>query len=158
MKKNLLVAKIWVKFCMGYPDIREVIKWICEKTDNKFLYDHLYGKFCYWYDKSGSDGVMTRFYCELDSTMQSALVEYAIKVWGPKGMYSTYDELVALGGIPVLDKNGNEIHNGCLVHWTDPETKEVTDYAVYEEPTEEMVKLSNSYGECEALPSECEVF
>lgn len=99
MKKILLVTKIWVKFCMNYPDIREVIKWICERTDNSCLRDHLYAKFCIYYKDSGSDGVMTKFYCELDSTLRNALVEYAIKVWGPKGMYFTYEELEKMGGL-----------------------------------------------------------
>lgn len=56
-----------------------------------------------------------------------------------------------------IDRYGREIHKGDTVVWTDPETKAPTIYDVYEEPTEEMVKLSNDFGECEALPEECSV-
>ena len=99
MKQIELGTKIWVKFCMNYPDIREVIKWICEKTNNTWLFDHIYKKFCFWYDKSTSDGAMTRFYCELDSNMQDALVEYAFTIWAPHGMSSTFTEFSKLAGI-----------------------------------------------------------
>ena len=93
MKKFQLAAKIWVKFCMNYPDIREIIRWMCEKNgEGKLMADHLFKKFCVWYDKSTSDGVMTRFYCELDSTYQRLLTEYAFEVWAPHEMSSTYEE------------------------------------------------------------------
>ena len=54
-----------------------------------------------------------------------------------------------------LDKYGRLIRKGDKVVWIDPETNKHTTYEVYEEPTAEMVKLANAYGECEALPSEC---
>lgn len=154
MKQIELGTKIWVKFCMNYPDIREVIKWICEKTNNKYLYDHLYQKFCFWYDKSTSDGAMTRFYCELDSSMQNALAEYAFTVWAPHGMSSTFPEFSQLAEIP-CDKEGKPIRKGDIVWWIDPETKAMAKYEVYKEPTMEMVKLWSESGECEALPTEC---
>lgn len=53
------------------------------------------------------------------------------------------------------DENGKEIHKGDIVIWTDPETGMKVKYDVYEEPTSEMVKLANQYGECEAFPEEC---
>lgn len=53
------------------------------------------------------------------------------------------------------DTNGNVIGKGDIVLWTDSETFATTAYEVYEEPTEDMVKLWNDFGECEALPSEC---
>ena len=53
------------------------------------------------------------------------------------------------------DKRGNEIHKGDMVIWFDPETGRKTKYEVYEEPTEDMVKLWSRYGECEALTREC---
>ena len=96
MRKIQLGTKIWVKFCMNYPDIREVIKWMCKKSGDKYLADHLYKKFCAWYNRSTSDGVMTRFYCELDSTYQALLVEYAFEVWAPDGMPATYKEYCEL--------------------------------------------------------------
>ncbi len=55
------------------------------------------------------------------------------------------------------DIKGHEIHKGDVVIWTDPETKRKIKYRVYEEPSSEMVKMANKYGECEALPSECVV-
>lgn len=55
----------------------------------------------------------------------------------------------------VYDRKGNEIHNGSIVIWRDPETGHKSRYKVYEEPTEDMVKLWSKYGECEALPHEC---
>ena len=53
------------------------------------------------------------------------------------------------------DMNGNEIHKGDFVLWIDPETSRRTKYQVYEEPTEDMVKLWSRHGECEAYPAEC---
>lgn len=60
--------------------------------------------------------------------------------------------------LPVLDKRGKPIHKDDIVDWHDPETKRISRYMVYEEPTEDMVKLWSRYGECEALPEECVVF
>ena len=57
----------------------------------------------------------------------------------------------------VVDANGYVIKKGDKVIWTDPETGNKVKYEVYEEPTAEMVKLANEYGECEALPWECRV-
>lgn len=53
------------------------------------------------------------------------------------------------------DIKGCEIHKGDIVIWTDPETRRKVKYEVYEEPSSEMVKMANKYGECEALPEEC---
>lgn len=56
-----------------------------------------------------------------------------------------------------FDVNGKEIKNGDKVKWTDPETKAIVEYEVYDNPTCEMVKLWSEFGECEALPFECEI-
>ena len=56
-----------------------------------------------------------------------------------------------------IDREGKQIHKGDVVIWIDPETGRRSKYEVYEEPTEDMVKLWSKYGECEALPSECVV-
>lgn len=53
------------------------------------------------------------------------------------------------------DCNGKVIREGDLVAWRDPETGVETLYEVYDEPTEDMVRLWSFLGECEALPSEC---
>lgn len=56
------------------------------------------------------------------------------------------------------DKNGVEIHTGDKVIWTDPDDGHQAEYEVYDKyPTQDMVKLWSEYGECEALPQECEV-
>ena len=97
MEKTLLATKIWVKFCMGFNDMRDIIKWMCDKNgDGKIMADNLYKKFCYWYDISTSDGVVTRFYCELDSTYQDLLTEYAFTIWAPKYMSTTYEKYCEL--------------------------------------------------------------
>ena len=57
----------------------------------------------------------------------------------------------------VIDANGYVIKKGDKVIWTDPETGNKAEYEVYEEPTEEMVKLWNEHGECEAYPWECRI-
>lgn len=55
------------------------------------------------------------------------------------------------------DMNGVTIRKGDKVIWHDAETDTHEEYEVYDEPTEEMVKLSNEFSECEAFPNECEV-
>ena len=55
------------------------------------------------------------------------------------------------------DRNGRKIHKGDVVIWTDPETRRKVKYEVCEEPTSEMVRMANKYGECEAFPHECVV-
>ena len=57
----------------------------------------------------------------------------------------------------VIDANGYTIKKGDKVIWTDPDTGNKAEYEVYEEPTEEMVKLWGEYGECEAHPWECRI-
>lgn len=56
----------------------------------------------------------------------------------------------------VKDRNGKAIHVGDNVIWHDFEMNTTSTYEVYE-VREDMVKLANQYGECEALPEECEV-
>lgn len=57
-----------------------------------------------------------------------------------------------------VDCEGNTIHEGDTVEWTDPadEDRKVI-YTVFDTPNEEMVKLWCEDGECEALPEECRV-
>ena len=57
----------------------------------------------------------------------------------------------------VIDANGYIIKKGDKVIWTDPDTGNKAEYEVYEEPTEEMVKLWSEHGECEAHPWECRI-
>lgn len=99
MEQNQVCVLFWVKFTFNYPDIKEVIKWICEKTDKNWLYDHLLSKFYHLYDTFGSHAVMGMFYCEIDKDLRDALTEYALTVWAPVGMCHTYEEVKGLLGI-----------------------------------------------------------
>ena len=99
MKQNQVCVLLWVKFCENYPDIREVIAWICKKTEKEWLKDHLYQKFCGMYETVTCHGAMTLFYCELDKDLQDALVEYALTVWSPRGMRYTFEENKELLGL-----------------------------------------------------------
>ena len=99
MEKYYVSTLLWVKFCENYPDIREVIKWICEKTKKEWIESHLYNKFCEYYDEATAHGVMTKFYCELDCDLRDALVEYALTVWSPRGMHTTFNANKATLGL-----------------------------------------------------------
>lgn len=92
MEKIQLSVLFWVKFCMNYPDIKEVLKWVCKKTQQSRMYDHYYAKFCDIYKEVGSHGVMNTFYCECDRDIREALVEYAMTVYAPIGMCDTYEK------------------------------------------------------------------
>ena len=70
---------------------------------------------------------------------------------------NAYDEYDEDEDEIALDANGYIIKKGDKVIWTDPENGNKVKYEVYEEPTAEMVKLANKYGECEAFPWECRV-
>lgn len=56
-----------------------------------------------------------------------------------------------------LDCNQQPINVGDAVLWTDPQTNAESLYIVYKIVNEEMICLSNPYGECEALPNDCKV-
>jgi len=92
MEKIQVTVRLWVMFCMNYPDIEDVLKWVCEKTKKTYLYDHYKNKFYNLYKIVGSHGVMNTFYCDCDEDVRNALVEYAITVWSPVGMYSTFEK------------------------------------------------------------------
>ena len=96
MKKIQLATLIWVKSCLNYPDIREVIRWICERTQKEWLREHLYNKFGNYYNLYTSNGAMTTFYCELDTDLREALVEYALTEWAFYAMPATYREYCKL--------------------------------------------------------------
>lgn len=55
------------------------------------------------------------------------------------------------------DVFGYIIKKGDLVWWRDPETGKRSKYEVYDDPTEEMVRLWNKHGECEAYARECRI-
>ena len=68
-------------FCFNYPDCREIIKWICERTKRKWLEQHLNDKFTRLYEVYGAHAVMQVFYTELDHELRDALVDYCFEVY-----------------------------------------------------------------------------
>ena len=86
MDKIQVTVRLWIMFCMNYPNPKDVIKWVCDKTQKGWLYDHYYAKFCHICKTVGSHGAMNTFYCDCDKDIREALVEYAITVWAPIGM------------------------------------------------------------------------
>ena len=99
MERYYVSTLLWVKFCENYPDIRDVIRWICKKTNKEWLYDHLFEKFKYLCGNYTCHGVMNVFYCDIDKDLRDALVEYAIKVWSPEGMSTTFEANKELLGL-----------------------------------------------------------
>lgn len=76
MNKELSMTAInkWVFFCMNYPyDFIEKV-W----ADEKWLINHLKGKFDHYYDTYGSRAVMNTFYCELDGTNKQKLMAWVL--------------------------------------------------------------------------------
>lgn len=157
MRQNQIVTLLWVKWCMNFTDPKEFIKWICERTDKMFLYDHLLAKWNGEYKRVDSWGVMSVFYCDLDQDLRDALVEYAITIWAPHGMHTTfYDNADRLG--VALDRNGVIIRKGDAVAWTNPETGICSEYEVTNYPKKSLVRFSDETGEYGDIPSELEVF
>ena len=92
MRKEFLAIKFFVMFGYNYSKPEEFINYICEKTGRIHLKEHLMEKFDDIYDRYGSHAVMNRFFVELDSDLQEALVDYAINVYAPCGMATRYEE------------------------------------------------------------------
>ena len=91
-RKIFLAIHIFVKFGYNYPNPDEFITYICEKTDRMYLKEHLREKFNHIYNTFGAHAVMNYFMCELSYDLQEALVDYAINIYGPKGMKTMYEE------------------------------------------------------------------
>ena len=96
MRKDYLAVLLFVKFGFNFANPKEFITHICEKTQKKYLVDHLVGKFNHLYETFGSHAVMFCFLCEIDSDLQEALVDYAINVYAPVGMRTMYEEYKSL--------------------------------------------------------------
>ena len=96
MEQNELSIKMWVYFCMNYPNYKEVIDYMCEyaaERGNWYDREHLKHKFEHLYDLVGSRGVMNTFYCDLGSNdLRAGLVDYCMKVWAPEGMRLSEEE------------------------------------------------------------------
>lgn len=74
-------VKTWVMFCFNYPDIRNVIKWMCERRGCIYLESHLNEKFAACYEQGRSSGAMNLFYCALDEGWKDALLAYCFEVY-----------------------------------------------------------------------------
>ena len=96
-KKAFLVAKVWVYFGYNYPQPCEFIHYIVDNTDGCYDYQHLVNKFNEIYNTYGSHAVMNRFFAELSSGLQQALVDYAIKFYAPTAFHWTEEEKELLG-------------------------------------------------------------
>ena len=96
MRKEFLAVLLFVKFGFNFSHPRDFISYICEKTQKTYLIDHLVSKFSYIYETFGSHAVIFTFFCELDSDLQEALVDYAINVYAPVGMATKYEEYKSL--------------------------------------------------------------
>ena len=92
MKKIQLATKIWVMWCFNYDCPETFIRHICEVTEKNYLKDHLLAKWSYFYETFGCQSAMNNFYVELDEDLKNALVDYAINVYGPRGMKTTYEK------------------------------------------------------------------
>lgn len=96
MKKEFLAIMLFVKFGYNYPDVKCMINYICKKTGKMYLEKHLLAKFNQDYEIFGSHAVMNYFFCDIDRDLQEALVDYAINVYAPHGMATTYEEYKSL--------------------------------------------------------------
>lgn len=92
MERNNLVVKVWMFFGFNYPEPKEFIHYICEKTGKMYAESHLNGKFKHYRELVGCYGVMEVFYSELDADLQEALVDYAVTVYAPKGVTLTEEQ------------------------------------------------------------------
>ena len=96
MDKIYLATKIWVMWCYNFHNPQTFISYICEKCDKMYVKDHLIAKWTSLYEMFGCRSVMMDFYAEIDKDLQEALVDYAINVYGPVGMKTTYEEYIRL--------------------------------------------------------------
>lgn len=96
MRKEFLAIRMFVMFGYNFPDVDEMLDYICKKCGKMWLRDHLKAKFMHLYEKYGSHAVMNCFMTELDLDLQEALVDYAINVYAPQGMKSVYEEWKSL--------------------------------------------------------------
>lgn len=92
MTKIQLATKIWVMWCFNFDCPETFIRHMCEKTGKERFKEHLLGKWHYVYETYGSHAAMNVFYTELDEGFKNALVDYAINVYGPRGMKTTYQK------------------------------------------------------------------
>ena len=93
MDKVYLTTKIWIMWCYNFDCPETFISYICEQTSKSYLKGHLMAKWHHLYETFGHRSVMNDFYTELDADLQQALVDYAVLIYAPRGMKSTYEKL-----------------------------------------------------------------
>ena len=92
MTKIQLATKIWVMWCYNFDRPETFINYICEKTGQEYLKDHLLSKWSHLYETFGYRSVMNDFYTDIGKDLQNALVDYAFNVYAPRGMKSVYEK------------------------------------------------------------------
>ena len=96
--QNYLAVKAFVFFGYNYPEPKEFIHYICEKTGNGAVMEqHLLSKWNHIYDQFGCHAVMNYFFTEINEELRNALVEYAVKVYFPKAFRISDEEKELLG-------------------------------------------------------------
>ena len=63
-----------------------------DSVSNKDLGDVVLAKWSHFCEIFGCRSAMNNFYVELDEDLKNALVDYAINVYGPRGMKTTYEK------------------------------------------------------------------
>lgn len=96
-KQFYLVVKAFVYFGYNYPNRKEIIHYMCEKTGKLHLEEHLQLKFDGIIEQYGSYAAMNMFFIDLDTDLRTALVDYALKVYAPKGFRLSDDDKKLLG-------------------------------------------------------------
>lgn len=76
-KTSLQIVTKWVYFGYNYHELGgEPKDWIKKIWGDTWMARHLIGKWNEAYEDSGADGVMNRFFSELDGTNRRILVDY----------------------------------------------------------------------------------
>ena len=97
-KKAYLVAKVWVYFGYNFPNIEDVIDYICKQNNEGEMFKkHLMSKWEDMYDIYGCHAIMNRFFAELSERFRQSLVDYAIKFYAPTAFHWTDEEKELLG-------------------------------------------------------------
>lgn len=92
MRKNHLATTLWIMWCYNFDCPETFISYICEKCGKMYIKDYLMKKWIHLYETFGCRSVMNDFYTDIDADLQEALVDYALNVYAPRGMETTYNE------------------------------------------------------------------
>ena len=97
-RRQYLVTQAWVYFGYNYSSPKEFISYMCEKAGHPENVNHFLAKFDKLYDTYGCYAIMNKFFVELSSDYQSALVDYAVNKYYPHA-FAPSDKDKALLGI-----------------------------------------------------------